>query len=253
MRLTIVTVVKDDASGLADTIDSIDDQGIHEAVEHVIVDSSTPPVVLEGGANPHVSRRLEPTPPEGVYPAMNRGLDLAAGDYVWFLNAGDTLVEPSTLHHVLQMLGSSPAWVVGRVRIIDRSGNTVDSARWDFATEKRRAFARGRFPPHQATIVRTSHLRDLGGFDTDYRVAADYQAALKLACATDPAMTDRVLAEFREGGLSTVRWKSAHREFHQARRQVMQLRGAPGLMEYWNTGIGFCAEWLHRSVLRADR
>ena len=253
MRLTIITVVKDDASGLADTIRSIDDQGIEEAVEHLIIDSSTPSVAIDCGATSYVSRRLESIPPEGVYPAMNRGLDLAAGDYVWFLNAGDTLVDPSTLQRVCRMLDSSPTWVVGRVGIIDRSGKRVDSSRWDFATEKRRAFARGHFPPHQATIVRTSHLRNLGGFDTRYRVAADYQAALKLARGQAPVMTDLVLAQFREGGLSTVRWKSAHREFHKARREVMPLRGASSLMEYWNTGVGFCAEWVHRSLLRADR
>lgn len=253
MRLSIITVVKDDDAGLLETIRSVDEQVLGEVIEHLIIDSSSPVLAVEGASSEVISRRTAVMEPRGVYPAMNRGLELAAGEYVWFLNAGDTLTESTTMEKVLRLLDSSPGWVVGRIRIIERSGRAVESSRWDFADEKRHLFARGSFPPHQATITRTSLMRDLGGFDTRYQVAADYQAALKLARETEPLMTDAVLAEFREGGLSTSQWKVAQREFHQARRDVMAPRGVSGALEYWNTGIAFLQQFVHRSILRADR
>lgn len=253
MRLSIITVVKDDTSGLTKTITSVDEQQSVESVEHLIVDSSTPRAVLDGEPPHWVQRHLVSIDPTGVYPAMNRGLELATGEYIWFLNAGDSLASPVAISTVLRLLASGPEWLVGRVRVIDRSGRATDSARWDFVEEAAHSFARGRFPPHQATITRASALGAVGAFDTSYMVTADYRAALLLAREAEPVMTDEVLAEFREGGLSTTRWRLAHSEFHRARREVLEMTRRQSLREFWDTAIGFAKQFLHRSVLKADR
>lgn len=249
MKLTVVTVVKDDPLGLERTIASVDEQCSDEPFEHLIVDSSSVP--LSGVHDSHegaVQRSVVVTPPHGVYPAMNVGVDRACGDYLWFVNAGDTLAAPDSVGTVLELLSSDPSWLVGRVRITDQSGRSVDSSRWDFETESGHLFARGVFPPHQATIVRTADLRELGGFDTSYSVAADYHAALRLARRHSPVMTDTVLACFTEGGLSTRRWKTAHREFHRARQEVFEPAGVSALAERAWTVTTFGKELVHRSV-----
>ncbi len=108
------------------------------------------------------------------------------------------------------------------------------SGRWDYQSEKRALFARGLFPPHQATIVSTESLRSVSGFNTEYSIAADYAAALALSQVADPVMTDRVIATFVEGGVSTTRWKESFREFHRARREIFEPKGFQSLGEHLN-------------------
>lgn len=250
-----MTVVKDDPQGLADTVRSLDSQDTSMSVEHLIVDGSSQAtdVAASNSVDGFVHRIVLRQPAQGVYAAMNFGLPASAGDYVWFINAGDTLASPRTLTRVQQLTETQPSWIVGRVRITDRSGKSVDSSAWDFTRERERLFAGGHFPPHQATIVRRALLQDLGGFDENYRICADYHAALRLAQRDTPLMTNEVLACFSEGGLSTQRWRTAHREFHRARTEVFAPTGWARVSEQGRTWATFAREFIHRSVLRADR
>lgn len=251
MQLTIITVVKDDPIGLKRTVASVDQQRIDEPFEHLIVDSSSVPLARQGDSpSGAVQRSVVVTPPRGVYPAMNVGIERAQGEYLWFINAGDTFMSTDSVSTMYGLLVSSPVWVVGRVRITDQAGRSVDSSLWEFEAEARHSFARGVFPPHQATTVSARELRDLGGFDTSYTVAADYHAALRLACRSEPVITDSVLACFSEGGLSTQHWRTAHREFHRARREVLRPQGVSAVSERSWTALTFGKEFVYRSLQR---
>lgn len=250
--LTIVTVVKDDPQGLAATCASVDEQVIKQDLEHLIIDGSSS-VAACASAPRGINRRIVIDPPRGIYAAMNTGLRSARGEYVWFMNAGDTLAEESTVSFVQELLLADPMWIVGRVRIRNRAGQWNASSTWDFEKEKKNFFARGKFPPHQGTIARTSTMRDLGGFDTRFAIAADYHLALRLSSLAPPLMTDSVLANFTEGGLSTQRWQSAHKEFRAARCAVFDLKGRRALRENLLSAKTYGAEFIHRTVLKADR
>jgi len=246
--LSIVSVVKDDTGGLAQTLDSIAEQNL-SGVEVIVVDSSTPPVDLHFGAS---STNLEIgcvwVEPAGIYPAMNKGLQEAKGEYIFFLNAGDTFMDSAVLADIRGIVNDvTPDWIVGLVEIEEKSGRMVTSTKWDFDSEREHLFARGVFPPHQATFTKTSLLKGVGGFDVNYRIAADYAAALQLSMQVKPEMTNRVIACFREGGLSTNEWKESFKEFHRARRVIFEPRGWVSLIEKWNYVKHFTAVWLVRT------
>jgi glycosyltransferase involved in cell wall biosynthesis len=98
VKLSVVTVVKDDPAGLAATVDSLEDQTGGVAIEHVIVDGSSKPLARElSTSGSYVHRTVIAEAARGVYPAMNRGLAQVTGEYVWFVNAGDTLADASTV------------------------------------------------------------------------------------------------------------------------------------------------------------
>ena len=250
-----MTVVKDDPQGLADTVGSLDSQDSSMSVEHLVIDGSSEAndVPTSDSVGGFVHRIILRQPAQGVYAAMNLGLSASTGDYVWFINAGDTLASTRTLASVQQLTETQPAWIVGRVRITDRSGQSIDSSAWEFTRERERLFAGGHFPPHQGTIAQRALLQDLGGFDENYRICADYHVALRLAQRDTPLMTNEVLACFSEGGLSTQRWRTAHREFHRARMAVFTPTGWDRVSEQGRTWATFAREFIHRSVLRADR
>ena len=84
-------------------------------------------------------------------------------------------------------------------------------------------------------MVSTRALRDIGGFDTSYRIVADYASFLRLSLRADPSVSDAVLATFAEGGISSTSWRASIVEFHRARREILGLTGAAGLLERFET------------------
>jgi len=247
-------------SGLTRTGASIAEQeGVSASdVEWLIVDGSDEGSRVSeevSAAGSGVATRVVYQEPRGIYAAMNQGLHEAAGEFVLFLNAGDALASSSALAAILAAVRQpgEVTWAVGRIRVVDRSGRVVESARWNFLEERSHMFTRGVFPPHQATVVRTEILRGLGGFSTAYSIAADYHAALRLSVMAEPVMIDEVIAEFHEGGTSTVQWKRASAEFHRARMEVFHPSGRERFGEFWHTGNQFMRQFIVRDVLRRDQ
>jgi glycosyltransferase involved in cell wall biosynthesis len=230
--LTIVTVVKDDAAGFERTMTSIGQQDL-DGVEWVIIDSSTDtnalPTLLASEAAP--TSHYAWTEPRGIYPAMNDGLARATGTYIYFLNAGDELASPTVAADMRRIAQDEPVWFYGQVRFVDVQGGSVTPPPFDYDKERAAAFSRGRFPPHQGTVARTEVLRAMGGFDTSFKIAADYAMILRLSTAAAPAETRETLATFYEGGLSSTAWKQARAEFHRARMEILPMTTRDRLTE----------------------
>ena len=241
--LTVVTVVKDDPEGLKRTAASLQ-SARHDGIEHLIVDSSRVPV---NGIQAPDARILH-EPPRGVYAAMNTGVLEARGEFVWFLNAGDEAATDEVLARIQEVVVDT-TWAFGPVIVVDRSGKETRTPAWSYQRERARAFARGHFPAHQGTIVRRQTLMDLGGFDTSFRICADYAMALHLSRVSDPVVIDTPLARFYEGGLSTAAWRESVKEFHRARREVLDPKGLSALVEGFDTGLQFVKLGLYRTFL----
>jgi len=250
--LTVVTVVKDDLAGFNKSLTSLLEQD-NSGVEYVVIDSSGDPSVVESATlgSGFEDFKVEWSLPAGIYPAMNKGLELARGEYIYFLNAGDSFIDNGVLANLRKLVRStSPVWVVGLVKILELGGKTVISSVWDYEEQKHKLFADGLFPPHQGTVVRTEVLRSVGGFDVRYKIAADYAAALSLTKVADPIMTDYVIAVFVEGGVSTNKWKESFREFHEARREILAPRGLAAMFELVNYWKHFAKVFVLRSIRR---
>ena len=249
--LTIITVLKDDPEGLIRTMNSLD-QPSSQDVEWLVVDSAADVKRVEEIL---VSSRWEvfllKTKPAGVYNAMNVGLAKASGDYVWFLNAGDALHSRESLHDVLTLLRQEPTWVFGQVEFVSLDGEVVLPEVFDYEWEKRRWFAQGRFPPHQGTIARRQLLQKLGGFNENYRIAADYELMLKLSKTATPLVSHEILATFYEGGISSTNWWGALTEFHRARRAVLQFSAGASMGENMLTLIQYVSRSLGQVKRRA--
>jgi len=258
--LSIVCVVKDDQAGLDRTLHSlihsneIEPEHLQE-FEVVIVDGS------ESAIDPtnydwNVNYLWEA--PTGIYPAMNTGLRLAKGQYIYFLNAGDEIAAPETFNKLLNDLrdleSNNPGcWLFGPIEIVSKTGGKTITPQWDYQKQKANLFSRGHFPSHQGTVMRVSQLRATGGFNVRFTVAADYAAFLAISQISDPVIVDYPLARFFEGGTSTKQWKKAASEFHAARRQLLAPTGLDSIKERYFTAVKYTKEFIYREILSARR
>ena len=233
-QLSIITVVRDAPRDFADTVASVASQDL-AGVEYVVIDSSTDqdviPDLLSG-----IAVEYQWVPASGIYSAMNTGLHAANGDYVLFLNAGDTLSDPGVFSEIQSILRlQAPVWLYAEVQMSDSLGKVVETPKWDYETEQRLLFSRGHFPCHQGTFTRRDTLIALGGFDTSYEIVADYVAFLKLSTLAAPVHLPKTVAVFQPGGVSSDRWRAAIGEFHRARREVLAPSGVSAFRERLET------------------
>lgn len=234
-RITIVTVVKDDRDGLLATLTSTLDQTIppHEVlvVDGLSTDGSLELANEFADSTVHVIEG----PDAGIYDAMNKGLGAATGDYVWYLNAGDTLHSINTLSDVSDFLASGQYdWVYGAAMPVNARGEQCGPIlQGEFTTQ---ALHKGVVHVnHQAMLMSHTLLDRVGGFRPQFMLAAEYDLYLRASAMIRPAPIHKVLAHFRVGGASYLHRGDHVREMGRARREHLQLTGLNAALDSLRT------------------
>jgi len=205
MKVTIITVAYNSAGTIADTLASVEAQ-TYPDIEHIVIDGcSTDATVDIVHRHTHVARCVSEQD-EGIYDAMNKGLSLATGDLVGFLNADDVLDGDQAVQHLVEAAAGGADVVYGDLVYVraDDLGRVIRHWRsGDFRSSRLRF---GWMPPHPTFYVRRELLATVGGFDTSLSIAADYDFMLRCLCS--PAVraqhVPRVLVRMRAGGVSNA-------------------------------------------------
>ncbi len=246
---SIITVTYNAAQWLERTVLSILSQS-YPHIEYIIVDGgSTDGTVdiikqYESGLAYWVSE-----PDNGLYDAMNKGLRKATGEYVWFINAGDTLFSMDTIQQmaaIIQKKKVLPDVIYGETAITDKSGKQVAMRRLK-APEKLtwKSFRMGMLVCHQSFIARRAIAPE---YDLQYRFSADYAWCIdclkKSRRITNTRMT---LANFLEAGMSEANRKASLQE----RYQIMCLhygKVTTALLHGWFAIRFYYAKWFKGRV-----
>ena len=169
MKLSVITVNYNNLSGLKKTIESVLNQTYLE-FEYIIIDGGS----TDGSADliESVADRLffwVSEKDSGIYNAMNKGVSHARGEFVVFMNSGDTFYSTSVLEQVVGSLDSDI--VCGNA---DFGGGYI----WESPSVVDEGFWLNRsFICHQSTFIRTELLKQTP-YDEHYRMVADYKSFL---------------------------------------------------------------------------
>ena len=179
-KFSVITVCYNAQSVIEDTIQSVIAQTYHH-VEYILIDGASTDRTMNivNKYKAHITTIVS-EPDKGIYDAMNKGILLATGDYLCFLNAGDSFHEDDTLQQMVHTLHEAelPDVLYGETELVDREGHFLRMRRLsapEVLTWK--SFRQGMLVCHQAFFPR----RDLVmPYDLHYRFSADFDWCIRI-------------------------------------------------------------------------
>lgn len=204
MKVSVVTVCYNCDATIADTIGSVNAQS-YPNVEHLIIDGQSTDKTIEivrANMNPKLILRSEPD--NGIYDAMNKGLALASGDVVGFLNADDLYADADVIQRIVTAFDDEAVEVCFGDLVYVSQDNSKVLRNWKSSVFVAGSFSRAWAPPHPTFYIRRSALNRMGGFDLSYQLAADNEFMMRyLECDNArSAYIPQVLVRMRVGGVS---------------------------------------------------
>lgn len=224
-KITVVTITYNAAGMLQQTLDSVLQQS-YPHVEHLIVDGASTDETLAmveaycekstvAAATHEIVVQSEPD--HGIYDAMNKGLQRATGDFIVFLNAGDTLPSTDTLELVMDKAVDGVGVLYGNTDVVDGEGNFLYHRRLQPPEHLTwHSFRQGMLVCHQAFYVRTELARTQL-YDLRYRFSADVDWCIRVMkeaerCKLMLVNLHAVVANYLEEGTTTKNHKASLRE-----------------------------------------
>jgi len=169
----------------------------------------------------------------GIFSAMNEGLNHATGDYVWFMNSGDTFAGPEVLASAIKEVArSSQGVVVGGYQIRSNSGTRTYAFREKEITPLSFAFSR-RGGCHQAMIFRSDYLKKIGGFNLQYKVNSDFLLVLNVIKMGGGKRVSEIYADVEPGGFADQNIFAVHDEKHKVRKTFFSSKSVNILSNLW--------------------
>lgn len=206
MKVSIITAVRNGADVVSRTINSVATQNYPE-IEHVIVDGASTDCTVEVvSALATQNVRMISERDSGVYDAFNKGLKLATGDIIGFLNAGDVYSSTTIVSLIArEFLRPSVNSVFGDVVVVDQLDINRVLRRYRSSRFSPAAIAYGFMPAHPTLYMRRSVYEANGNFDTSYRIAGDFELVARLFYRRNISYSyiPEVLVRMPRGGLST--------------------------------------------------
>ncbi len=233
MKISVVTVSYNSAKTIADTLDSVAMQ-THADVEHIVIDGASSDetlAIVRSHHNPGI--RLVSEPDKGIYDAMNKGIALASGEVIGFLNSDDFFAAPLVLEKVAEAFrdDSIDASYADLVYVSQDKSRVVRY--WKSKPFAKGDFAKGWCPAHPTFYVRRSAIERLGLFDRSYKMGVDVEFMMRyLELGQVRAVyIPHVMVRMRLGGASNQSWTNI---LLQNREILAALR---------KHGIPFSAVW----------
>jgi glycosyltransferase involved in cell wall biosynthesis len=176
MKVTIITATYNSERFLRDCIESVISQDYPD-IEHIIIDAqstdSTVAIIKE--YENKISRWLSEED-TGMYDAINKGMQMATGDVIGILNSDDILASTDVISAIVKSFEEHKVdSIYGDLIYVDQQNTRKVIRYWKGLPYKRFRFNYGWMPAHPTFYFRRDLLKELGGYESHYYTAADYE------------------------------------------------------------------------------
>ena len=236
LHFSLITVSFNSSATIRDTIDSVLVQK-YPCIEYIIVDGgssdATMDIVREYGER--IAKTVS-RPDKGIYDAMNTGIGLATGDIIGFINSDDFYASNSAISSVANAFrDQSVDAVYGDLCYVAQKDTSRVVRYWRSSGFTPGAFSLGWCPPHPTFFVRRAVYERLGGFDPQFRIAADVELMMRFleAHRVASAHIPSVLVRMRLGGETNRSVRNIIRQ----NQEIMAALRKYGLVSSWPSFI----------------
>jgi glycosyltransferase involved in cell wall biosynthesis len=211
VKISVITITYNSAATIEHTIRSVVEQD-HSDIEYIIVDGFSKDNTLEI-VNKYKNRisKIVSEKDEGLYFAINKGLELATGEIIAILHSDDFFIDNKVLGKVAKAFRDSGADAVyGDLYYVNKDNINKIVRKWKSGNYKPGMFLEGWMPPHPAFFVKRSCYGKFGLFNTQLRSAADYEIMLRFIHKhkIKLAYISEYLVKMRTGGQSNASVKN---------------------------------------------
>jgi glycosyltransferase involved in cell wall biosynthesis len=232
LKFSIITVVFNNEKTIADTVLSIAKQ-TYSNFEYLVIDGlSTDGTLLRLQECSEVVTRVVSERDRGIYDAMNKGIAMATGDIIGFINADDFYPSADVLTTVAAAFEASGADICyGDLCYVQQNDVSRIVRYWKSCVFKPGLFEKGWCPPHPTLFVRRAVYRQLGVFNINYKIASDVELMarfLESGCITSHYIP-QVLVHMRMGGTTNRNLGNIIKQNLEIRRALL----AQGLRFSW--------------------
>ena len=210
---SIITVTYNAAETLPATLASVKEQSC-KLYEYIVMDGVSKDNTIQLATDANIpNARIISSPDKGLYDAMNKAIDIATGEYLIFLNAGDAFHSPDTLQKIADVIMNHdfPGIVYGQTQLVNANRQRIGDRHLTAPEELTlKSFAEGMLVCHQAFIALR---RIVGHYDLRYRFSADYEWCIRcLQHSRNNVYIPHTIIDYLSEGLTTANRKASLKE-----------------------------------------
>lgn len=204
MKISIITATYNSAAYIATCLASVNSQ-THKNIEHIIVDGASKDNTLEIiEATPNRVVKIISESDNGIYDALNKGIQLASGELIAFLHTDDVFATPQTIANIVNQFSNEDVnGVYGNLVFVNEENKVVRT--WNSGPFSLSMVKKGWMPPHPTLVLRKTVYEQYGLFNPSFRIAGDYDFMLRIMLAKDIQLKylPEVITNMKIGGAST--------------------------------------------------
>ena len=201
MKISIITISFNSAKTIEATLNSVLNQ-THKNIQHIIIDgNSSDQSVQICKKFPHVSKIISEED-SGVYNAFNKGLEIANGDVVGFLNSDDTFYNNNSLQTIVDGFKKGIDAVHGNLKFYNHKNKVIRN--WISKPFEQGAFKKGWMPAHPTFYCRKNIYNKYGNYNELFKIAGDFELMLRFIETKNikTMFIDKNLVKMKAGGIS---------------------------------------------------
>jgi len=177
MKVSIITISFNAMVTIEKTLLSVANQS-YENIEHIIVDGNSKDNTIDiCKSYSHISKILS-EPDKGVYDAFNKGIKLATGDVIGFLNADDTFYNENSIQDIVDAFSNNETDIVyGNLDYVNEESKVIRN--WISKPYEKGLVKKAWMPAHPSFYCKKEVYDRLGGYNDSFKIAGDFELCLR--------------------------------------------------------------------------
>jgi len=244
MKISIITSVYNNKETIAEAIESVLSQ-TYDNIEYIVVDGAstdgTVDVIKQYGEK--ISTFVS-EPDKGIYDGLNKGISLTTGDVIGFLHSDDLFEDEHVVRKIAEAFANnSVESIYGDLTYVKKEDTSKVVRFWKSGAYSLAKLKKGWMPPHPTFYLKREVYEKYGGFDTSFKIAADYDSILRFLGREQISThyIPEVLVKMRVGGESN---KSIKNLIQKSREDLRAMK---------NNGVGHLGSLFVKNVSKVPQ